>query len=179
MTKKLLAAALAIAACAALWGAVCSQNTSDGKIPAADQVTSTAAVAQEEHTEAIPLSAAEKEYAPAKETSLPPPTNAPVPEPTLTEPQPPAAPANETAAPEESQPAQAPEPTRAAPQPAQNPQPKQPQSSANPAPSERSIASGKAQVWVPGFGWVEDGGGNVCTYAEDLYENGNKIGSMG
>jgi hypothetical protein len=61
----------------------------------------------------------------------------------------------------------------------QSPQPEQPQPSADPAPGERSAAGGKAQVWVPGFGWVEDGGGNVCTYAEDLYENGNKIGSMG
>jgi len=148
MTKKLLAAALAIAACAALWGAVCPQNASGGKVPASDQVISTADAAQEEHTEAIPLSAAEEEYAPAEETNSPLPTEAP-------------------------------EPTTAAPQPAQNPQSKQPQPSAVPAPGERSVAGGKAQVWVPGFGWVEDGGGNVCTYAEDLYENGNKIGNMG
>ena len=142
------------------------------------QATSTAVAAQEEHTGAIPLSAAEKEHAPAEETNPPLPTEAPEPEPTLTEPQPPAAPPKETAAPE-VKPAQTPEPTTAAPQPAQSPQPKQPQPSADPAPSERSAAGGKAQVWVPGFGWVEDGGGNVCTYAEDLYENGNKIGSMG
>jgi cytoskeletal protein RodZ len=108
MTKKLLAAALAIAACAALWGAVCPRNASDGKVPASDQVTSTAAVAQEEHTGAIPLSAAEKEHAPAEETNPPLPTEAPVPEPTLTEPQPPAAPPKETAAPE-AKPTQAPE----------------------------------------------------------------------
>lgn len=178
MRKKLLVAALAIAACAALWGAVCPQNTSDGKVPAADQVTSTAAAAQEEHTGAIPLSAAEEEYAPAEETNPPLPTEAPVPPPAPTEPQSPAAPPKETAMPE-VKPAQAPEPTTAAPQPAQNPQPEQPQSSADPAPGERSAAGGRAQVWVPGFGWVEDGGENVCTYAEDLYENGNKIGSMG
>jgi outer membrane biosynthesis protein TonB len=171
MTKKLLTAVLAIVACAALWGAVCPRNASIGKVPAVDQTTSTAAASQEGHTEAIPLSAAEKEYAPAKETSLPLPTDAPVPVPTLTEPQPPAVPAKETAA-LEVKPAQAP-------QPVQSPQPEQPQPSADPAPGERSAAGGKAQVWVPGFGWVEDGGGNIGVYAEDMYENGNKIGSMG
>jgi hypothetical protein len=89
MTKKLLAAALTIAACAALWDAVCPQNTSDGKIPAADQVTNTAAVVQEEHTGAIPLSAAEKEYAQSEETSPPLPTEAPEPAPVMAETQPP------------------------------------------------------------------------------------------
>ena len=34
-------------------------------------------------------------------------------------------------------------------------------------------------TWVPGFGYVENGGSNVCYYAEDIYENGNKIGIMG
>lgn len=165
MTKKLLTAALAIAACAALWGAVWLQNASGGKVPASDQVTSTAAVAQEEH-------------APAEETSPPLPTEALIPEPALTEPQPPATPAKETATPE-SKPAQTSDPTVAAPQPAQTSQPEQPQPSADPAPGEQSVAGGKAHVWVPGFGWVDDGGGNVCTYAADLYENGNKIGSMG
>ena len=33
-------------------------------------------------------------------------------------------------------------------------------------------------TWVPGFGYVENGGSNVCYYAEDIYENGNKIGIM-
>jgi len=36
----------------------------------------------------------------------------------------------------------------------------------------------KGQMWVPGFGWVNDSGQNVGTKAEDMYENGNKIGSM-
>ena len=158
MTKKLLTVALTIAACAALWGAVCPQSASGGKVSAFDQVTSTAAVAQEEHTGALSLSAAEKEHAPAEETNLPLPTEAPEPAPVMAEPQPPAAPLKETAAPE-AKPAQTPESTTSAPQPAQNPQPKQPQPSADPAPGERRVAGGKAQVWVPGFGWVEDGGG--------------------
>lgn len=36
------------------------------------------------------------------------------------------------------------------------------------------------QIYIPGFGWVEDkGGGAVGETAPDMYENGNKIGSMG
>ena len=34
-------------------------------------------------------------------------------------------------------------------------------------------------VYVPGFGWVESQGSNHVEYAEDMYENGNKIGIMG
>lgn len=34
-------------------------------------------------------------------------------------------------------------------------------------------------VYVPGFGWIENQGPNQATYAEDMYENGNKIGIMG
>ena len=34
-------------------------------------------------------------------------------------------------------------------------------------------------VYVPGFGWIESQGPNHIEYAEDMYENGNKIGSMG
>lgn len=34
-------------------------------------------------------------------------------------------------------------------------------------------------VYVPGFGWIESQGPNQATYAEDIYENGNKIGIMG
>ena len=34
-------------------------------------------------------------------------------------------------------------------------------------------------VYVPGFGWLESQGPNHCKYAADMYENGNKIGSMG
>ena len=33
-------------------------------------------------------------------------------------------------------------------------------------------------VYVPGFGWIESQGPNQVEYAEDMYENGNKIGLM-
>ena len=34
-------------------------------------------------------------------------------------------------------------------------------------------------VYVPGFGWIQSEGPNHVEYAEDMYENGNKIGTMG
>lgn len=34
-------------------------------------------------------------------------------------------------------------------------------------------------VYVEGFGWLECQGPGKVTYAEDMYEDGNKIGSMG
>ena len=49
-----------------------------------------------------------------------------------------------------------------------------------PAPGEPQAGDTKdGQIYVPGFGWVENhGGGGSGTTAEDMYENGNKIGSM-
>lgn len=35
------------------------------------------------------------------------------------------------------------------------------------------------KVYVAGFGWVEYEGPNHCEDGADIYENGNKIGSMG
>lgn len=35
------------------------------------------------------------------------------------------------------------------------------------------------EVYIPGFGWVEYEGPNHCEDGADIYENGNKIGSMG
>ena len=46
------------------------------------------------------------------------------------------------------------------------------------APASPDSASDN-MVYVPGFGWLESQGPNVCEYAEDMYENGNKIGIMG
>ncbi len=47
-----------------------------------------------------------------------------------------------------------------------------------PAPASPDSTPGD-MVYVPGFAWIESQGPNVCEYAEDMYENGNKIGSMG
>ena len=40
-------------------------------------------------------------------------------------------------------------------------------------------SSPDSTVYVPGFGWIESQGPNHAEYAEDMYENGNKIGIMG
>jgi outer membrane biosynthesis protein TonB len=34
------------------------------------------------------------------------------------------------------------------------------------------------KIYVPGFGWIDDVGEGQGTTAEDMYENGNKIGNM-
>lgn len=36
----------------------------------------------------------------------------------------------------------------------------------------------KGQTYLPGFGWIENSGENQGTEAEDMYENGNKVGTM-
>lgn len=42
------------------------------------------------------------------------------------------------------------------------------------------FVDGEKQIYIDGFGWIKDeGGGNVGTISEDMYENGNKIGVMG
>ena len=68
------------------------------------------------------------------------------------------------------------------------PEPASGQVSCGPAP-EQAIQPPAAQipveppsgdmVYVPGFGWIENQGPNHAEYAEDMYENGNKIGIMG
>ena len=51
-------------------------------------------------------------------------------------------------------------------------------SSAEPSTPKSGDKNSKGQVWVPGFGWVDNSGDNVGTKAGDMYENGNKIGNM-
>lgn len=54
------------------------------------------------------------------------------------------------------------------------------------APTETEPAAGQPQggdvqdgkTYLPGFGYIENSGPNQEHYAEDMYENGNKIGSM-
>lgn len=57
-------------------------------------------------------------------------------------------------------------------------QPAQPEPKSAPEPiaNDNELAD---MVYVPGFGWIESQGPNHVEYAEDMYENGNKIGSMG
>lgn len=57
-------------------------------------------------------------------------------------------------------------------------QPTQPEPKSAPEPiaNDNELAD---MVYVPGFGWIESQGPNHVEYAEDMYENGNKIGIMG
>ena len=55
-------------------------------------------------------------------------------------------------------------------------QPAQPESAPEPKANDNELAD---MVYVPGFGWIQSEGPNHVEYAEDMYENGNKIGTMG
>lgn len=48
-----------------------------------------------------------------------------------------------------------------------------------PAPVTPSPVQKGDMVYVPGFGWLESQGEGTVIYAEDMYENGNKVGMMG
>lgn len=54
--------------------------------------------------------------------------------------------------------------------------PTQSESAPEPITNDNGLAD---MVYVPGFGWIESQGPNQVEYAEDMYENGNKIGIMG
>lgn len=50
----------------------------------------------------------------------------------------------------------------------------------DPVSGTKEYIGGKLHVWVPSFGRIEyDGKQNIGIVAEDMYENGHKIGSMG
>lgn len=54
--------------------------------------------------------------------------------------------------------------------------PTQSESASEPIANDNELAD---MVYVPGFGWIRSEGPNHVEYAEDMYENGNKIGIMG
>ena len=70
-----------------------------------------------------------------------------------------------------------------APEPTQTPTPPKEKTAEPKQEPEAATASPDSapenMVYVPGFGWLESQGPNHCEYAEDMYENGNKIGIMG
>ena len=37
----------------------------------------------------------------------------------------------------------------------------------------------KGETYLPGFGWIKNSGENQGSVADDMYENGNKVGIMG
>ena len=70
-----------------------------------------------------------------------------------------------------------------APEPTQTPTPPEKEKTAEPKQEPEAISASPDSifnmVYVPGFGWLESQGPNHVEYAEDMYENGNKIGIMG
>ena len=154
--KKRIAIAAAITASLALWAAVSPQTAVDKETPA---LTPTPAVIAPqaplpEPTEpAMPLTTEMEEV------------DGTIAEPVLEEAdEHPSAPTPAPTAENQAEPALEPTDT---PEPEPIPEP------------EVTDSSSENMVYVPGFGWIESRGPNQVTYAEDMYENGNKIGIMG
>lgn len=156
--KKRIIIAAAFTACLALCAAVWPQAETVGETPAPPQ---TPAVSAPEPIDAEVKLETEIDLPPEKEKAV-----TPQPEPpheTTNEPEP--APVEASAAPNTRPTAEsehAPEPTPAP----------------DPAQAVTDLQPGDI-VYVEGFGWLEYQGPNHCEYGADIYENGNKIGSMG
>ena len=85
---------------------------------------------------------------------------------------------DETMAPEQAETAApAPEPTQTS-TPPEKEKTAEPKQESGVAPASPNTAPDN-MVYVPGFGWIESHGPNRVEYAEDMYENGNKIGIIG
>lgn len=60
------------------------------------------------------------------------------------------------------------------------PKPPQPPAPAEPKMGDTRTVDGQKQVYFLGFGWIDDNDTpNEAYYAGDMYENSNKVGSMG
>ena len=154
--KKHIITATAFAACLALCASVRPQSEPVEEIPVAQTQTAATAAKPEvpempEIEEIITPEEEKLEVMEPKQTDDAIPTPEPTPTPTPT-------PTREAmeASEQESESQKEPEPTPTSP---------------DSAPDN--------MVYVPGFGWIESQGPNHCEYAEDMYENGNKIGIMG
>lgn len=165
MKKKIIIAATftaCLALCAAVWpqAETLEETPMPSELPA---VYAPKATVEELKTEGETAPPAEKEKAeiPQQEQAQ---GAAPEPE---------SVPA-ETSAASEAQPT--PEP---APVPEVSYDPTPDQSAEPPAAQTTTEPPSGDMVYVEGFGWIESQGPNHVEYAEDMYENGNKIGSMG
>ena len=163
MKNRIIIAAI-FTACLALCAAVWPQAETVEKTPAPSETTAVT-------TPRPTLPEAEKPVLPVvtekKETEMPETKSAPE---TTTEELPVPAPEieDEPVAEQKSAP-----PTQTDPTPVQ---PAQPESAPEPKANDNELAD---MVYVPGFGWIQSEGPNHVEYAEDMYENGNKIGTMG
>lgn len=154
--KKQIAIATAITASLALWAAVSPQTAVVKETPAPSPMTTVAPLQKPLTQPKEPEVSLTTELEQVDET---------IAEPVLEETveQPPASAPKPTAG---NQDAPATEPTNT-PEPEPTPEP------------ETVDSSSENMVYVPGFGWIESQGPNQVEYAEDMYENGNKIGIMG
>ena len=164
--KRRFIVTTAFTACLALCAAVWPQTEKVGKTPAPSE---TAAVTAPQPT----LQGAEKPVLPVvtekKETEMPEDESAlevateelPIPVPEIED---------EAEAEQEYVP-----PTQTDSIPVQPTQP-EPKSAPEPIANDNELTD---MVYVPGFGWIESQGPNQVEYAEDMYENGNKLGIMG
>lgn len=160
MKKVIMATVIAvcIALCAAVWpqGQTVEETPTPTPTPAVCAPEATVAEPKTEDETALPTEK-EKDLAPQTD-SLP--EFSPEPEPMTIE----------TSATPETQPTRKPESAHE-PTPEPTPEP-------SAAPTAIEPQSGD-MVYVEGFGWIESQGTNRVDYAEDIYENGNKIGIMG
>ena len=162
--KKRIIIATAFTACLALCAAVWPQTEKVGKTPAPSE---TAAVTTPRSTlpepeELILPAITEKQESEMPETKSATETTTeelPVPAPEIED---------EPVAEQKSAP-----PTQTDPTPVH---PTQSESAPEPITNDNGLAD---MVYVPGFGWIRSEGPNHVEYAEDMYENGNKIGIMG
>ena len=163
--KKLIMTTV-IAACLALCAAVWPQSEVVEKTPVP---TPTPAVYAPETTVAGLKTEVETAPLAEKEKAITPQIGAPQENPTEPEPTPIETPAATVAQPTaESEAAQE---ADYEPAPKSTPEPASAPTVINPQPGD--------MVYVDGFGWLECLAPGEVTYAEDMYENGNKIGSMG
>jgi len=159
--KKFIMATV-IAACIALCAAVWPQSKASEETPvqpSTPAVCATEATVAELKTEVETTPPTEKEKEEVPPTAFPTEVaikteNAPVETPAVHQVQP----TPESEATSEPAPEPAPEPT--------------------PEPPAQATQMGD-MVYVEGFGWIESQGPNRVEYAADMYENGNKIGTMG
>ena len=55
----------------------------------------------------------------------------------------------------------------------------EPKPASEPVPAQEATVRAGDMVYVDGFGWLESQGEGTVIYDEMMYENGNKVGSMG
>ena len=161
--KKRIIITVAFTACLALCAAVWPQAETVGETPAPHQ---TPAVSAPEATVVEIKTEAETALSSEKEKAV-------IPQPEQTQ---------EAVAEPKSAPAETPA-VQLAPEPVPVPEASYgltPERAAEPPVAKTTIEPPSGDmVYVPGFGWIQSKGPNHVEYAEDMYENGNKIGIMG